>query len=69
MIYRCGDRTCNFWGEGAEKPERCPRCGRKLLIVDEAEMSGDDWAALGASWMDAEMASVTFSGVFQYPSV
>ena len=56
MIYRCEDRTCNYWGEGAELPEKCPECGRRLLRVAEADLTGDDWTALGNYWSDGEKA-------------
>ena len=47
MIYHCEDHTCNYWDEGEKLPERCPQCGRKLLRANEADMTGDDWTALG----------------------
>ena len=54
MIYHCEDRTCNYWDEGEKLPERCPQCGRKLLRANEADMTGDDWTALGNTLWDAE---------------
>ena len=54
MIYHCEDHTCNYWDEGEKLPERCPQCGRKLLRANEADMTGDDWTALGNTLWDAE---------------
>lgn len=54
MIYHCEDYTCNYWDEGEKLPERCPQCGRKLLRANEADMTGDDWTALGNTLSDAE---------------
>lgn len=54
MIYHCEDYTCNYWDEGEKLPERCPQCGRKLLRANEADMTGDDWTALGNTLWDAE---------------
>ena len=54
MIYHCEDHTCNSWDEGEKLPERCPQCGRKLLRANEADMTGDDWTALGNTLWDAE---------------
>ena len=55
MIYHCEDHTCNYWDEGEKLPERCPQCGRKLLRANEADMTGDDWTALGNTLWDAEV--------------
>ena len=48
MIYRCENKECDYWGEGAALPERCPWCGGVLCSVQESEMKGDDWSSLGS---------------------
>ena len=61
MIYHCEDHTCNYWDEGEKLPERCPQCGRKLLRANEADMTGDDWTALGNTLWDAEASESCIS--------
>ena len=53
MIYRCSNPNCQFLGEG-EHLETCPECGSPLLVIQEGELSGKDWAALGVYAMSPE---------------
>ena len=54
MIYHCVEKQCLFWGEGETLPEKCPKCGGALVQAEEKELSGHNWAALGAFWVEQD---------------
>ena len=50
MYFRCTEKECGSFIEDDQMPEGCPQCAGSMAQVEEHELSGDDWSALGVFW-------------------